>query len=230
MELSSGQQRALFVAIVVVLGGLGIYFIGPGWHHGASASPSQSPSPQPSTAASGAAAPSSAPATQPATPAGTAATGPASAPAAGGQADIYNWLPFTQQDLTTAAKTTVAFANDYGTWSYTESAVAYVAKMKPLITPELANTLQATYAPPGTLAQRKAQKQVSTGSAGITQLKAFAPSTITFDVTIEQKLTTSGGIRTDTSSYAVTCVKDASGWEVNDIELANAGDFGAANP
>ncbi|HWG00916.1 MAG TPA: hypothetical protein VG164_03575 [Trebonia sp.] len=230
MELSSGQQRALFVAIVVVLGGLGIYLIGPGGHHGASASPGQSPSPKPSTAAPGVAAPSSAPATRPATPAGTAATGSASTAAAGGQSDIYNWLPFTQQDLTSAAKTTIAFANDYGTWSYTESAVAYVAKMKTLITPELANTLKATYAPPGALAQRKSQKQVSTGSAGITQVKAYGPGTITFDVTIEQKLTTSNGIKTDTSSYAVTCVQDAAGWTVNDVELATAGNFGAANP
>jgi hypothetical protein len=233
MELSSGQQRALFVVIVVVLAGLGIYLIGPGGHHGASAAPS--PSPSPTTAAPGTPASSSAPAVQPSAssgtaPVGTTSTGSASTAATGGQSNIYSWLPFTQQDLTSAAKTTVAFANDYGTWSYTESATAYIDKMSALVTPELATTLKETYAPPGVLQQRTTQKQVSSGSAGITQLTAYGPATITFDVTIAQKLTTSGGIRTESPSYAVTCVQDATGWTVNDVEPAGAGNVGAENP
>jgi|HubBroStandDraft_3_1064219.scaffolds.fasta_scaffold109210_1 hypothetical protein len=229
MELSSGQQRALFVAIVVVLAGLGIYIIGPGGHHGASAAPTATstptPTPIPTTAAPVAPAPTSAPTVQP-----SATTGSASTAATSGQANIYSWLPFTQQDLTSAAKTTVAFANDYGTWSYTESATAYVDKMSALITPELAGSLKATYAPPGVLQQRETQKQVSSGSAGITQLSSFAPASIAFDVTIEQKLTTSKGITTNSTSYVVTCVQDASGWTVNDIELASAGNTGVGTP
>src|ERR1700677_712977 len=114
MELSSGQQRALFVVLVVVLAGLGIYLIGPGGHHGASAAPS--PSPSPTTAAPGTPASSSAAAVQPSgssrtAPVGALSTGSPSTDALGGHSNIYSWLPFTQQKLTSAAKTTVAFAN-----------------------------------------------------------------------------------------------------------------------
>lgn len=232
MELSSGQQRALFAGIVVVLAGLGIYLIGPGGHHGSS-----SAGPTPSTsAASNDTPPASVPASSSAaatsnpsvvsptqSPTGTTSLGK-------GQANIYNWLPFTQQDLTSAAKTTLTFAADYGTWSYTESYKAYVGKMNGLITPELASTLEASYAPPGAAAQRASQKQVSVGSAGITQLASYGSDSITFDVSIAEKLTSTAGNRTDTSSYAVNLVSAAAGWEVNDIELASAGDFGAENP
>lgn len=237
MNLSSGQQRALFIAIVVVLAGLGIYLIGPGGHSAPGASgPSVS-----AAASAGPVATYTPPASVPSgvgTAAGTSdpsVVAPAQSPAGTtsvgkGQANIYDWLPFTPADLTSAAKITLSFAADYGTWSYTESYKAYVAKMKALITPELATTLGATYAPPGVQAQRTAQKQVSAGRAGITQLAAYGPGSITLDVSIAQKLTSTAGTQTSTKSYAVTLVSSASGWEVNDIELAKAGNFGAANP
>ena len=38
-----------------------------------------------------------------------------------GGAEIYQWLPFTPAELTAAAQTTVSFAKDYVTWSYTEN-------------------------------------------------------------------------------------------------------------
>jgi len=236
MELSSGQQRALFVGIVVVLAGLGIYLIGPGGHHSPAAA---GPSSSPSAAANSATftPPSVVPTanTTPAAASNPSIVSPTSAPTGTtslgkGQANIYAWLPFTQADLTSAAKTTLTFAADYGTWSYAESYTKYVGKMNGLITPELATTLSATYAPPGVLAQRTSQKQVSAGSAGIAQLAAYGPGSITFDVNIAQKLTTTTGARTDTTAYAVTLVSGASGWAVNDIELAKAGNFGAENP
>jgi hypothetical protein len=235
MNLSSGQQRALFVVIVVVLAGLGIYLIGPGGHEGASAgAPAATASASPAAtytppvsvpAASGT---PGASATLPAGPSSPAPSGTASL--GKGQANIYDWLPFTQSELTSAARVALAFGADYGTWSYTESARAYVATMRGLVTPEFATTLEATFAPPGVLAQRQSQKQVSAGSAGITQLAAYGPGSITLDVSIAQKLTSTTGIRTDTTSYAVTLVAVASGWEADNIQLAKAGDFGAENP
>jgi hypothetical protein len=231
MNLSSGQQRALFAAIVVVLVGLCIYLIGPGGH----SSPSSSGA---STSPSAAAAASDTPPAVVPTSAGTATASsnpsivsPTSSPSGTttvgkGQANIYDWLPFSQSDLTSAAKTALAFGADYGTWSYTESGKAYVAKMNGLIAPEFAGTLEATYETPGVQSQRISQKQVSTGSAGITQLAAYGPGSITFDVSIAEKLTSTGGQRTDSTSYAITLVTSASGWVVNDIEYANAGNTG----
>ena len=218
MEPSSGQQRLLFVVVVLVLAGLGVYLISARTHHGAAATPPASVSATESAPATSPA--SQAPAAQPAT---TPASAPASVPAGNGRADIYQWLPFSQQDLTEAARTTVAFAADYETYSYTETAAAYAGKMASLVTGELAATLKNAYATPGVAAQRTAQRQVSTSSGGIASIRAFGPGSITFVVNIAQQLATTQGKSTKTTQYAVTVVSAAGGWQVNDIELAGAG-------
>jgi hypothetical protein len=215
MELSTGQQRLLFAVVVLLLAGLGVYLLGPGTHHGAGASPTTSASSSPAIAASGP--PTTAP----------PGTGPPTAPtatsSAGGGTDIYQWLPFTQQDLTEAAQVTTAFAVDYDTFSYTETATAYAAKMANLVTAELAGTLENAYATPGVAAQRSAQKQISTSSGGITAIRSFGTGSITFLVNIVQRLATTTGTATTSTQYAVTVVSAAGSWEVDDIELANAG-------
>ncbi|HXC81648.1 MAG TPA: hypothetical protein VNV62_07315 [Trebonia sp.] len=215
MELSTGQQRLLFAVVVLLLAGLGIYLLGPGTHHGAGASPTTSASSSPAVTAS-----SPPTAVPPATvPPGTPI---ATSPGAGGT-DIYQWLPFTQQDLTEAAQVTTAFAVDYDTFSYTETATAYAAKMANVVTAELAETLQNAYATPGVAAQRSRQKQISTSSGGITAIRSFGTGSITFLVNIVQRLATSTGTTTASTQYAVTVVSAAGGWEVDDIELADAG-------
>lgn len=214
MEPSSGQQRLLFVVVVLVLAGLGVYLISARTHNGTAATPPASVS------ATSPASQAPAPAVQPAT---TPASVPASVPSGSGKADIYQWLPFSQQDLTEAARTTVAFAADYETYSYTETAAAYASKMATLVTGELAATLKNAYATPGVAAQRTAQKQVSTGSGGIASIRSFGPGSITFVVNIAQQLATTQGTSAKTTQYAVTVVSAAGGWQVNDIELAGAG-------
>jgi len=217
MEPSSGQQRLLFVVVVLVLAGLGVYLISGRTHNGTAATP-------PASVSATSQAPQ-APATSqaPQAPATTPASVPASVPTSGGKTDIYQWLPFSQQDLTEAARTTVAFAADYETYSYTETAAAYAGKMASLVTGELAATLKNAYATPGVAAQRTAQKQVSTGSGGIASIRSFGPGSITFVVNIAQRLATTQGTSTKTTQYAVTVVSAAGGWQVNDIELAGAG-------
>ena len=217
MEPSSGQQRLLFVVVVLVLAGLGVYLISGRTHNGTAATP-------PASVSATSQAPQ-APATSqaPQAPATTPASVPASVPTSGGKTDIYQWLPFSQQDLTEAARTTVAFAGDYGTYSYTETAAAYAGKMASLVTGELAATLKNSYATSGVAAQRTAQKQVSTGSGGIASIRSFGSGSITFVVNIAQQLATTQGTSTKTTQYAVTVVSAAGGWQVNDIELAGAG-------
>jgi hypothetical protein len=217
MELSTGQQRLLFVAVVIVLAGLGIYLIGPSTHRGAGASPTPTASSPSATAAT------SPPATLPSTTA--PAVAPATSPAAtgSGAADIYQWLPFTQQDLTEAAQATTAFAADYETYSYTETAAAYAAKMSNLVNGELDAELENAYATSGVAAERSAQKQISTSTGSITAIRAFGTGSITFVVNITQHLATTKGKSASTAQYAVTVVSGAGGWQVNDIEPANAG-------
>jgi hypothetical protein len=213
MELSSGQQRLLFVIIVLALAALGIYLVGPGSHHGAAASPGASPS-------SGGPSPAGS-----ATPASQPATAPATSAATGGGADIYQWLPFTQQDLTEAAQATVAFAADYDTYSYTETDKAYIGKMATVVTGDLPEELEDAYDLPGAVSVRTGQKQVATGSGEIVAIRSFGtgPASIMFVVNIAQKLSGTKGTSVTTTQYWVTVVSDTAGWQVNDIEQAGAG-------
>jgi hypothetical protein len=202
MELSRGQQRLLFVVVVLALGGLGVFLLG-GRHKAATpppARPSASAAPVTST-------PAAAPVTT----------------TSGSGVNIYQWLPFTQQDLTAASRATVTFAADYENWTYTEPAQAYVAKMNGLVTADFAASLQNSYATPGVAALRSAQKQVSTSSGGIASIRSFGTGSITFVVNITQRLATTSGTTNTSKQYAVTLVSSATGWEVNDVELAGAG-------
>jgi hypothetical protein len=148
---------------------------------------------------------------------------PASTPTAAGGPDIYAWLPFTQQNLAAAASVAVRFSVDYNTFTYTESATAYVGAMGALVTGELAGTLQAAYQIPGVAKLRTSQKQISTGTAVISSLRAFGPSSMTFIVTTGQRLVTSHGTSNASTQYAVTVTGSGSSWQVSDIELESAG-------
>jgi hypothetical protein len=216
VDLSPAQQKAVFVLVVVVLAALGYWLILPKLSHSGAAATSTSPA---------------ASATAPQTPATTGTTGttptPAStvsaSPAAAGNVNIYSWLPFTQQDLADAASVTEKFSVDYNTFTYTESPAEYVAKMAGLITGSLATTLQASYSIPGVATLRTDQKQVSTGTAVINSLRAFGPSSLTFIVTTGQRLVSSKGTTDGSTQYAVTVTGSGSSWQVDDIELASAG-------
>ncbi len=66
------------------------------------------------------------------------------------------------------------------------------------------------------------------GSGVITALRAFGASSLTFLVTLRQKTYTTQqtGKTTaheDSSDYAITITRSGSGWQVNDIQLASAG-------
>jgi hypothetical protein len=212
VDLSPAQQKAVFVLVVVVLAALGYWLILPKLSHSAA---------QPAVAASTSSPTASAPASTsaPETPAATV-TAP---PAAAGTVNIYSWLPFTQQGLTDAASVTLKFAVDYNTFTYTETPAAYVAKMGGLITGSLATTLRASYATPGVATLRTNQKQVSTGTAAINSLRSFGPSSLTFIVTTGQRLVSSNGTTNGSTQYAVTVTGSGMSWQVDDIELASAG-------
>ena len=209
MDLTASQRKAVFGLIVVVLAGLGVYMFVPATRgSGPAASP---PSPRHSAAA-----PAASPAAPTASPVPVAAGTP-SAP------DIYQWLPFTQSGLATAASVTTEFSDAYGTWSYSQGARAYVATMRNLATPDLSQVLAQDYSVPGVASVRTAKKQVSAGNSVIDSMRAFGPSSITFIVTINQQITDTSGQSSVTGQYAVTVASDGSGWQVNDIELASAG-------
>jgi hypothetical protein len=213
MELNTGQQRLLFAVVVVALAGLGFWLVS-GRTHDSASPPPASPSPSPTPTASGTA--SVPPATVPP---------PASASTVAGGTDIYQWLPFTQADLTAAAKTTLAFAGVWDTTSYTESGTAYAAKLSGLVTPQYAATLAYDYGTSGVAGPRLSEKQVSTGTASIDSITSFgaSPTSITFAVTIAQQITSTKPITTSDGLYSITVEQDGGNWLVDNMDLSSLG-------
>jgi hypothetical protein len=208
MDLTPGRQRLVFVVIVIALVGLTSFLI-ENRHSGGT--PAAAPSPSASTPA----------------PAGTLASGvpPASVPAVtpaatASGAEIYQWLPFSAADLSAAAQTTLTFAKDYSTWSYTESATAYAAKLSPLVTPHELAILTSGYSTAGVAGPRVQDKQVSTGSGTIDSISSFgAGPVITFVITVTQQVTSTQPATTPPpQQYAVTVVSSGGTWQVNDLE------------
>jgi hypothetical protein len=208
VDLSPGQQKAVFALVVVVLAALGYWLIVPRMSHSnGQAQPSPTPSPTESVPSPPASVPTAVTVT----------------PAPAGGVDIYSWLPFTQQGLAAAAAVTQKFLVDYNTYSYTESAADYVARMNGLITTEEATTLKGLYATPGVAKIRTDQKQTSTGTASITALRTFGPSSLTFIATGTQHLATAKGSSSGSAQYAVTVTGSGTSWQVSDIELSSVG-------
>jgi hypothetical protein len=217
VDLSPGQQKAVFVLVVVVLAALGYWLLLPKITHSHGAAQAATP---PTPSASGSV-PASVPASQ-AVP-GATPTPVTASPAATGSVNIYSWLPFTQQGLAAAAAVTEKFAVDYNTYSYTEDASSYIGAMNGLITAQLATTLRDLYSTPGVANVRKGQQQVSTGTAVIDSLRTFGPSSLTFVVTAGQHLVTSHGTTNGSAHYAITVIGSGTSWQVNDIELSTVG-------
>jgi hypothetical protein len=203
VELSPARQKALFVVIVVVLAVLGYALVVPALHKHSTAAPAPSPSVTPSA------------------PATTASAAPVAVQSSG--VNIYSWLPFNQQDLAEAATVATQFGVDYNTYTYTENANGYTSKMGDLITGELAEILQNAYSTQGNASLRTGQKEVSSGSAAITSLRAFGQTSLTFVVTLGQRLVSSKGTTSSSMQYAVTLTGSGTNWQVSDIEYASVG-------
>jgi hypothetical protein len=213
MDLTPGQQRLVFVVVVAVLVGMGAYLIGTRHSGGTpAAAPSASASAQPSAGTGSAYVPPSA--VPSATPVSTA-----------GGAEIYQWLPFSAADLDAAANTTLSFAANYATWSYTEDKAAYGAKLGGLATAQEVTTAEYYYGTAGVAGPRTSDKQVSTGSGTIDSIRSFgtSPVSITFLVTLNQQVASTQPTRKVTGQYAVTVALSGGKWQVNDLELSQLG-------
>ncbi len=217
MELTPGRQRLFFVVVVILLALLGIYLVGPGRSHGAAPAASSSTAP-----GNPAAAVTPSPLNVPS--AVVAPTPVAVTPVNG--ANIYNWLPFTQKELSTAAGVTLAFATAYETFSYTDTAATYARRLSGYVTSDLLQTLESQFAPPAVQQQRAQQHLVSKSSGTIVSIRSFGSTpqaSIIFVVDITIQATASAKTTTASNQWAVTAVTAPGGWAVHDIEPATAG-------
>ena len=218
MELSTAQRRLVFAVIVLVLAGLGVYLLDSAESGSSQASTGPTASPSHHRAAAStppASPPPTASDTSPA--AGSTSAGPSQTP------DIYQWLPFSKAGLASAASVTTRFGQAYGTFSYTEKTSTYVATMRALISPDLSGQIAAAYSAPGVASLRTSRKQVSVGSADITSMRAFGPSSITFVVAVTEKVTATKDGGSNTTSYAVTVTGGGTNWQVSGIEYQSQG-------
>jgi hypothetical protein len=216
MDLNPAQRKLVFAAVVLVLAGLGAFLIiqGPLGKHGNAghsravgltqplSTPSSAPglgSPEPTTGGLGA------------------------TPPPGAGTNIYQWLPFTQVGLRAAADVVRRFAAAYASYSYTQSTASYERQLDGLVTRQLASIIARGFATPGVAQIRTRQRQIATGTGQITAIRAFGASTITFLVTITQKVTGAQGTKQTATSYAVTVTGAATSWQVDDLQLASAG-------
>jgi hypothetical protein len=208
MELTSRQRQLVFAVTVVALAALGFFLL----RSGVSGQHPAKHQPRPAAAASTPLPPPTA-----ASPAQSGGSATASS-----QVNIYQWLPFTEAQLARSASVVTQFCAYYGTYSYNESTASYTGRMQALVTPQLAQVIARGYATPGVAKIRTQQRQVSAGSAAIDSIRAFGPSSLTFLVTINQKITGTSPAQQSTQ-YAVTASDSSGSWQVNDIQLASAG-------
>jgi hypothetical protein len=210
VELSPVQRKLTFALVVLALVALAVYLF---VSRGSGPAPAAAHASRPARPA------------PPAAPAVSAPPASASAPAVTQNSDIFQLVPFTPAGLASGEKVADQFGAAYGTYSYTESAAAYVRSMSRLVSPQLSQQIAAAYSTPGVAGQRTSQRQVATATAQVASLRAFGQSSLTFIITVTQQLTATKGGGTKTAGYAVTLTGGDTTWQVTDIELQNAGQF-----
>jgi hypothetical protein len=213
MELSPAQRKLTFALVVVALVALGVYLF-----------VSRGSGPAPAAARTSRPARSAAPARRPASAPPASASAPANSSVTQ-NSDIFQLVPFTAAGLASGEQAADQFGAAYGTYSYTETAAAYVRSMSKLVSPQLSQQIAAAYSTPGVAGQRTSQQQVATATAQVSSLRAFGPNSLTFIITVTQQVTATKGGGTKTAGYAVTLTGGDTTWQVTDIELQNAGQF-----
>jgi hypothetical protein len=213
MELSPAQRKLTFALVVLALVALAVYLF---VSRGSAPAPAAAQASRPARQAAPASPAVTAPPASPSAPAGSAVTQ---------NSDIFQLVPFTPAGLASAEKIADQFGAAYGTYSYTETAAAYVASMQRLVSPQLSQQIDEAYSTPGVAGQRTRQRQVATATAQVTSLRAFGPNSLTFVITVTQQVTATKGGGTNTAGYAVTLTGGDTTWQVTDIELQNAGQF-----
>jgi hypothetical protein len=218
MDLTPTQRKLVFAVVVLVLAALGTFLIsGPLLHRGGDTGRGRAVGlTRPLSGTS----PSPGPASQPAAPPGG---GLGATPSPGTGPDIYAWLPFSQAGLAAAVDVVRKFAAAYASYSYTQTTASYERQLNDLVTAQLAAVLARGFGTPGVAQIRAQQKQIATGSGQITAIRGFGSNNITFVVAVTQKVTGTKGTKRTTTVYAVTVTGAAANWQVEDLELASAG-------
>ncbi|RFU41733.1 hypothetical protein DZF91_10340 [Actinomadura logoneensis] len=210
MNLSDRQRKIVFGVLVVVLAAVGVYLT--------VASPTRH-EPSHRTA-------------RPAPVSGGGPAAPASPPQGitaqvnAGNFDIYRLLPFSQQEFATAADTAQKFVAAYGTYRFDEQPDAYAARLRPLVSEQVAQQVAQGFAAPGIRQQRQQEQTVASCTATLDQVRDIGNNSIIFLVTGKQRITKAGGGGDDSKQWAVTVARDGNALKVSAFEPADVGQAG----
>lgn len=147
---------------------------------------------------------------------------PAASPDRAGSAltpGIAALLPVTPARLEAAAALAARFAAAYDTRQPRQTPVAWLARLLPMATPQLARALAQAAATPALWPAGQAATAQSTGE----RARDITPASVIFTVQLRLALTTPAGHATRTDDLAVTVTASRGGWAVYDIEPATAG-------
>ncbi|TDB89124.1 hypothetical protein E1264_09135 [Actinomadura sp. KC216] len=142
-------------------------------------------------------------------------------------AKVTDLLPLTHHQLNAAIRLAADFTTAYGSHRYDQSAQAYLARLRPITTPELYAALARAASTPSIQTQRTRDHETATAHATATKIRTIGPSSLIVLVDLHQDITTTAGRHQRTQHLAVTTIKTGQNdWDIHDIQPANAGNAG----
>jgi hypothetical protein len=132
-------------------------------------------------------------------------------------------LPFSPARLQAAAVLAGRFTSSWDSWSWRQPPAAWLARLLPLAASELRPALAQAADAPSILAQRDATRQAATATVTAERIRDLTTGSITVTATTRQVITSTSGTSKVAASFAVTLTPDGTGWDVWDIEPADAG-------
>ena len=165
-------------------------------------------------------------AASPAAPGGTTTRPAATAspqPTAAAAGALASLLPFPPARLQAAASLAGRFTAAWDSWSWRQTPAAWLAALQPMATASLEPALAQAAGDRGVLAQRAAARQVAVATVTALAIRDLTPGSVTVTATVTQVITGSSGTSQATVGWAVTLTAEGSGWLVQDIEPADAG-------
>lgn len=152
---------------------------------------------------------------------------PATRTPAPGSDGLNALLPLSEADTITAIKLATRFTTAYFSYSYTESPQTYLARLRPLVIPELYTALAQAAATPGIRSQRALDHETATAHASPDKIRTLSTGSLILIVDVRQDITNTTGYQQRLDQLAVTAIKNPDGtWLIADIQPASAGNAG----
>jgi len=164
---------------------------------------------------------------------GNASAGPAGSAVPTGAAsarpeevDVYEYLPWSREQLAGSADVARRFLAQYATHRHDEDPISYAERLRSFTTAELAESLTRTVTDPARVEQERADQVVSEGTAKIRSIRTFGENSITWVGTATERITAASGPKEVVHEYAVTTIQVGDAWRVYDFNPAEAGQDG----